>query len=200
MGKIAFGIFLVLVMFGTCAGVGSYNSLVHKREVVTSQWSQVENVYQRRYDLIPNLVETVRGYAKHEHSIFVEVAEARAKVNHIKVDADKITSEQGFGEYLKQFGQAQGELSSALSRLMVVVENYPVLKADALFSNLMNQLEGSENRISVERKRYNDVAKEYNAVIQTFPTNMIAGAFHFEKKPYFEAEEGSEKAPKVTFE
>lgn len=173
---------------------GSYNGLVSKNEAVSSQWAQVENVYQRRADLVPNLVQTVKGYASHEQDTFVQVTEARSKVGQIKVNAGNMTP-----ALLNQFQAAQGELSSALSRLMVVVEKYPELKANTLFQDLMTQLEGTENRITVERKRFNDVARDYNVGVKRFPTVVLASMFGFKERPYFEAEEGAQKAPKVDF-
>ncbi len=173
---------------------GDYNALVASQEKVESAWSQVENVYQRRADLIPNLVETVKGYAKHEQETFQAVTEARSKATSINVDASSLSAEQ-----IKQFQAAQGELSSALGRLIAVSENYPQLKADQNFLALQNQLEGTENRITVERQKFNEVAREYNTQRRTFPTNILASIFNFDEKPYFEAQPGADKAPKVDF-
>ena len=174
--------------------VGTYNSIITKEEGVTAQWAQVENVYQRRADLIPNLVETVKGYAGHEKETLEGVIEARSKATSTTIDAGNLNAAS-----LQQFQAAQDGLSSALSRLMVVVERYPDLKANQNFLELQAQLEGTENRISVERKKFNESAREYNTFIKKFPKNLIAGMFDFEKKDYFEAVAGSEKAPEVKF-
>ncbi len=188
-------IIIALIFMGGCSTlVGKYNSMVNKDEAVKTAWSQVENVYQRRSDLIPNLVETVKGYAAHEQETFTAVIEARSKASSITIDPSKATPEQ-----LKQFTQAQEGVSSALSRLMVVVEKYPDLKANENFMALQSQLEGTENRIAVERKRFNEVAQDYNTYIRRFPNNILAGMFGFQQRAYFEAEEGAEKAPKVKF-
>ncbi|MFM1875026.1 MAG: hypothetical protein RL266_763 [Bacteroidota bacterium] len=171
-----------------------YNSMVEKQEAVTAQWSQVENVYQRRADLIPNLVSTVKGYAEFEQETLTAVVEARAKATSINVDPSKLDANS-----IQQFQAAQDGLSSALARLMVVVEKYPDLKANQNFLELQSQLEGTENRITVERKKFNEAAQDYNTYIRKFPNNMIAGMFDFEKMDYFEAKEGAEEAPKVEF-
>jgi len=183
--------FLVLTVMGV---IGKYNSMVEKSESVDSGWSQVENVYQRRSDLIPNLVNTVKGYASHEKETLQGVIEARAKATSTTIDAGNITPQQ-----MQAFQANQAGLSSALSKLMVVVEQYPDLKANQSFLDLQSQLEGTENRIAVERKNYNDLAKDYNAYIKKFPTVFIAGMMGFEKKPYFEADQGAEVAPTVEF-
>jgi LemA protein len=176
---------------------GNYNKMVAMDEEVMSQWGQVENVYQRRLDLIPNLVETVKGYAKHESKVFTDIAEARSKAGGVmKVSEDVLNDPQAF----KRFQQAQGELGSALQRLLVVTENYPELKANANFMALQDQLEGTENRITVERKRFNDVVKTYNTFIRQFPRSIIANMSGFRAKAYFEAAEGADKAPQVSFE
>ena len=188
-------IIIVLIFMGGCSTIiGKYNGMVNKDEAVKTAWSQVENVYQRRADLIPNLVEVVKGYAAHEKGTFTEVIEARSKATSMTIDPSKATPAQ-----LKAFSDAQGELSSALSRLMVVVEAYPNLKANENFMALQDQLEGTENRIAVESKRFNEAAQSYNTYIRVFPNNIIAGMFGFQSKAYFEAEEGSNKAPKVEF-
>ncbi|HPV57877.1 MAG TPA: LemA family protein, partial [Tenuifilaceae bacterium] len=171
-----------------------YNNMVTKDEAVTSQWGNVENVYQRRLDLIPNLVNTVKGYAAHEQETFTKVIEARAKATQVNINPQNLNAES-----LKQFQAAQGELSSALSKLMVVVEQYPDLKANQNFLDLQAQLEGTENRIAVERRKFNEVAQDYNTYIRKFPKNIWASIFGFEKKNYFEAEAGAEKAPEVKF-
>jgi LemA protein len=175
--------------------VGTYNSLVDLDESTNNAWAQVNNQYQRRADLIPNLVETVKGYAEHEKETFAAVTNARAKVGQLTLTPEILNNPQA----LKQFQNVQGEISSALSRLMAVSENYPQLKANENFLALQNQLEGTENRISVERKRFNETVQMYNKRIRRFPTNMIAGMFGFDKKYYFEAEAGAEKAPDVKF-
>ncbi len=176
---------------------GNYNRMVAMDEEVMSQWGQVENVYQRRLDLIPNLVETVKGYAKHESKVFTDIAEARSKAGGVmKVSEDVLNDPAAF----KRFQQAQGELSGALQRLLVVSENYPELKANANFMALQDQLEGTENRITVERKRYNEVVKSYNTFIRQFPRSFVANMSGFRAKAYFEAAEGADAAPQVSFE
>jgi LemA protein len=181
---------IVLVLWG----IGIYNKLVAQEETVNSQWANVENQYQRRADLIPNLVETIKGYAKHESATFEAVVAARAKATQVTVDPKNLTPEK-----MQEFQAAQGELSTALGRLLMITENYPDLKANQNFLELQAQLEGTENRISTERTRFNEVAKAFNTAIRKVPNNLIASIGNFEKKPYFEAEEGSEKAPKVQF-
>lgn len=168
--------------------------MVSLNQKVQAQWSQVENVYQRRADLIPNLVNTVKGYATHEKETLEGVVEARAKATSVNIDASNLTPEK-----LKQFQDAQAGLSQALSRLMVVVERYPDLKANQNFLELQAQLEGTENRIATERRRFNDYTREYNTYIQSFPQNMLAGMFGFKEKPYFKAAQGADKAPVVKF-
>ena len=163
-------------------------------EGVNTAWSQVENQYQRRMDLIPNLVNTVKGYAAHEKETLEGVVNARAEATKTTIDPSNLNEET-----LKRFQAAQGELSSALSRLMVVVERYPELKANQNFSELQAQLEGTENRISVERKRFNEIAQGYNTYIRKFPNNILSGMFGFQTKAYFSAESGAEKAPSVEF-
>ena len=174
--------------------IGAYNSLVKNEEGVKSAWSQVENVYQRRADLIPNLVATVKGYATHESATLEGVVEARAKATQMTVNVDDLSEEK-----IAEFQKAQGELGSALGRLMAITEAYPDLKANENFRDLQAQLEGTENRIAVERKAYNQVAQEYNTSIRVFPRNIIASVFGFKVKGYFEAEEGAQTAPKVEF-
>lgn len=171
-----------------------YNGFVTAEEQVESAWAQVENQYQRRSDLVPNLVATVKGYASHESETLQGVIDARARATQITIDPANATPQQ-----LAAYQKAQGELSQALGRLMAIAESYPDLKANENFRDLQQQLEGTENRIAVARQLFNDEAKKYNTSIRKFPNNLIAGAFGFEKKPYFEAEEGSEKAPKVEF-
>ncbi|EPT32845.1 LemA family protein [Bacteroidetes bacterium oral taxon 272 str. F0290] len=175
-------------------GVGQYNRLVTGQEAVSTAWSNVENQYQRRADLIPNLVNTVKGYAAHESETFETVVEARSKATAIKIDTDNLTPER-----LKEFQNAQGAVGSALSRLIAISENYPELKANENFKELQAQLEGTENRIAVERRNFNQTAKTYNTHIRQFPRNLVAGLFGFRARPYFEATEGSESAPEVKF-
>lgn len=174
---------------------GTYNKLVVQSESVEAQWAQVENVYQRRADLIPNLVATVKGYAAHESETLQAVTDSRSKVGSIQVTPETLDNPAAF----QQFQQAQAGLSSALSRLMVVVERYPDLKANQNFLELQSQLEGTENRISVERKRFNDTTREYNSSIKKFPGMLYARFFGFQEKQYFQADPGSEKAPVVDF-
>jgi len=177
--------------------VRTYNGFVAAQEQVEGQWGNVENVYQRRADLIPNLVETVKGYASHERETLEAVTNARARATQMQAE---ITPESlNDPQFLQRFQAVQGELSSALSRLMVVVERYPDLKANQGFLDLQAQLEGSENRIAVERRRFNDLARDFNTQIRRFPGSLIAGMFGFERKAYFEAAEGAETAPKVEF-
>ena len=182
----------VLLIVGWYIRTG--NKIVRLDEGVAEKWAQVENVYQRRADLIPNLVATVKGYAEHESSTLTDVIEARSKATSVTVDPEKLNSSS-----LRQFEEAQGNLSSALSRLMVVIERYPDLKANQNFSELQAQLEGTENRIAVERRNFNDAAREYNTYIRQFPASIVANSRGFEKKAYFEAQAGSEKAPEVKF-
>ena len=174
--------------------VSSYNSLVTQEETVGTAWSNVENQYQRRSDLIPNLVNTVKGYAAHEKETFDAVVSARAKATQMSIDIEDLTPEK-----IEAYQKAQGAVGSALSRLLAVTENYPELKANENFKELQAQLEGTENRISVERRKFNETVREYNTSIRRFPKNIVASMFGFEKRPYFEAEEGSEKAPEVKF-
>ncbi|MBN1301577.1 MAG: LemA family protein [Melioribacteraceae bacterium] len=176
-------------------GVGVYNEIVALDEQVVQSWSQVENQYQRRMDLIPNLVNTVKGVAEFERETFTAVTEARAKVSQLNVSSDLLNNPQAF----QQFQSAQSELGSALSRLLVTVENYPQLKANENFLQLQAQLEGTENRISVERRKFNQSVQNYNTRIKTFPGRIIAGIGGFETKEYFEAAEGAEVAPRVEF-
>ena len=191
IGLIVLGI-IALALYGWVKN--SYNGLVKDQESVKTAWSQVENVYQRRADLIPNLVETVKGYAKHEQETLEGVIEARANATKVTIDPSKMTPED-----LKKYQEAQGEVTNALSRLIAVSESYPDLKANQNFLELQNQLEGTENRITVERNKFNEVARTYNTKRRTFPTNIIAGIFNFDEKPYFQAQEGADKAPKVDF-
>ena len=187
---------LILLLVAGLSGCG-YNAIQRQDEAVKASWSEVINQYQRRADLVPNLVATVKGYAQHEEKVFTEVTEARAKVGSIKVDADTLND----AEKLKQFQAAQGQLSSALSRLMVVSENYPQLKADGLFQNLQAQLEGTENRVTVARNRYVQAVQAYNTLIRSFPNNLTAKMFGYKVKPNFsvENEQAISTAPKVDF-
>ncbi len=187
-------VIVLLVIVGVKMGSGVYNKMVTQDEAVKTAWSQVENQYQRRLDLIPNLVNTVKGYASHEKETLEGVVNARAAATQTTVDPANLTPEA-----IKQFQDTQGQLGSALSRLMVVVERYPELKANENFKELQAQLEGTENRISVERKRFNETAQEYNTNIRRFPNNLFAGFFGFSQKAYFESEKGAEKAPTVEF-
>lgn len=185
-------VLVVIILFSWLSGM--YNSLVKAEEGVNGQWANVENVYQRRADLIPNLVSTVKGYADFEKSTLTAVIEARAKATSVQVNPEKLDANS-----LKQFQDAQQGLTSALARLMVVVEQYPNLKANQNFLDLQAQLEGTENRITVERRKFNEMAQDYNTKIRTFPRTIFASMFGFEKKAYFEAAEGSDKAPEVKF-
>jgi LemA protein len=185
-------VILIIIIWRTFAG--SFNNMVSREETVTSAWAQVENVYQRRADLIPNLVNTVKGYAEFEQETLTRVIEARAKATSVTVDPTNLTPEK-----LAEFQAAQGELSSALGRLLVSVERYPDLKANQNFLDLQSQLEGTENRIAVERQKFNGVVQDYNTYIRRFPQNLMAGVYGFEKKGYFEAKEGAEEVPQVQF-
>jgi LemA protein len=182
--------FFAVLSLSSCG----YNSMVKLDEQVTSQWAQVENVYQRRADLIPNLVNSVKGAANFEKETLTQVIEARAKATSVNVDPTKLTPES-----IAQFQAAQGALSQSLGRLLATVEAYPELKANQNFLELQAQLEGSENRITVERQKFNTVTQEYNSTIRTFPNNLTAGMFGFKTKGYFQAEVGANKAPKVEF-
>jgi LemA protein len=187
-------VLVILGIWGYSSFKNSYNSMVIGEEGVSAQWAQVENVYQRRADLIPNLVNTVKGYADFEKETLQGVIEARAKATSVNINADQLNPQT-----FQAFQQAQDGLSSALSRLMVVVERYPELKANQNFLELQAQLEGTENRIAVERKKFNDVTRAYNTNIRQFPRNLFANLYGFETKPYFEAQEGAETAPEVQF-
>jgi LemA protein len=189
---IAVIVILAIVLYSWVKG--TYNHMVTEQENVNKQWSDVENVYQRRADLIPNLVATVKGYATHEKETLEGVINARAKATQTTIDAGNLTAEK-----MAAFQQAQDGLSSALSKLMVVVERYPDLKANQNFLELQAQLEGTENRIAVERRKFNEAARKYNTYIKLFPKNILANMFGFDPKPYFEAQEGAETAPKVEF-
>lgn len=189
------GVIVALVVLGAVSwSTKIYNQMVTLQEGVTSQWGNVETQYQRRADLIPNFVNTVKGAATFEQETLTKVIEARAKATQVIIDPTKMTSEN-----LQQFQAAQGELSSALSRLMVVVEQYPELKATQNYRDLQVELEGTENRISVERRKFNETAQAMNTYIKRFPQNIIAGMFGFSAKPYFESMEGADKVPEVKF-
>ena len=187
-------ILIAVVAIAAIWGISAYNGLVKMDESVNTAWSNVENQYQRRADLIPNLVNTVKGYAAHEKETLEAVMAARSKATQMTVDADNLTPEK-----LQEYQKAQGEIGAALGRLLAITENYPDLKANQNFMELQAQLEGTENRISVERRNFNEVARTYNTSIRTFPKNILAGMCGFEKRPYFEAEEGANKAPEVKF-
>ena len=185
---------LLLVVVGGCTAT-SYNSFVKKNNEVENAWGKVQTAYQRRADLVPNLVNTVKGYAKHEAGTLESVVAARAKATQLTVDADDLTPEK-----LRQVEAAQGELSTAIGRLLMVAENYPQLKANENFSELQAQLEGTENRINESRLKYNNAVQDYNLAVRRFPGNIVAGMFGFEKKEKFAAETGAEQAPEVSFD
>ena len=190
LGIVVVGIAIVALVFG-----GIYNGLVRAEEGVSEAWAQVENVYQRRLDLVPNLVETVKGYAAHERETLEKVIEARSKITQINLPKAVFNDPQA----LTQFEEAQQGLSSALSRLLVVIEQYPDLKANQNFLTLQSQLEGTENRIAVERRRFNEVAREFNTRVRIFPDSVVARLSGFQRKSYFAADEGARVAPKVKF-
>lgn len=191
---IILGVILLVIIIIYSSLKGTYNNIVTTNEGVSAAWSQVENQYQRRSDLIPNLVSTVKGYAEHEATTLTNVIDARAKATQVTINAENLNEES-----IAKFQKAQGELSSALGRLMAISENYPNLKANENFMQLQAQLEGTENRISTERMRFNEVVRQYNTYIRTFPRNIIANMFGFTAKGYFQAEQGAEKAPEVKF-
>jgi LemA protein len=191
------GVIVLLVFFVMIAGCTGYNRLVGLSQGVDSQWAQVQNQYQRRADLVPNLVQTVSGAANFEKSTLESVVKARASATQVNINANQAPNDP---EQLRRFEQAQGQLSSALSRLLVSVERYPELKANANFRDLQAQLEGTENRISVERMRFNEAVQKYNTVVKSFPTLLYAGVAGFHPKPYFQAAAGAETPPKVQFD
>jgi len=193
--KYIFNLSLFLIIIASFSGCG-YNSLVEQDEKVNQAWAQVENQYQRRADLIPNLVKTVQGYADFEKGVLTEVTELRSRVGQIKLSTDDLSDEEKF----KQFSDAQDKLSGALSRLLVVAENYPQLKANENFLQLQSQLEGTENRISVERKKFNEAVQEYNTSVRRFPTLITAKIMGFKEKQYFKSAPGTDKAPDVNFD
>lgn len=200
-GLLAAGVILAglvgLVVIALMWGVSKNNTMVKMRNAMDAQWAQVQNVYQRRTDLIPNLVQTVQGAANFEKSTLQEVVNARASVGQVRVDPSRAPDDP---QQLRQFQAAQDQLGSALSRLLVVVERYPELRANQNFLGLQTQLEGTENRISVERGKYNETVRDYNTYIQTFPNSLVAGFRNFQTKPYFEATAGSDRPPQVNFE
>jgi len=193
------GLVVILIVVALVIGMffmGTYNRLVGLQQSVDAQWAQVQTVYQRRADLIPNLVNTVSGAANFEKSTLTEVTNARASVGRVQLDSSKAPTD---AKQLQEFQAAQGQLSNALSRLLVVAENYPQLTATENFRALQEQLEGTENRISVERNKFNTTVQSYNVAVRSFPTNLIAGMFGFAPRPFFEAQQGAEKAPTVNF-
>jgi LemA protein len=187
-------IIIAVAVLAVVWGITGYNGLVSMDEGVQTKWADVETQYQRRADLIPNLVNTVKGYAAHESETLQAVVEARAKATSMNIDPSNMSAEQ-----IANFQKAQDGVSSALGRLLVTVEKYPDLKANENFKELQSQLEGTENRISVARRDYNEAARKYNTTLRSFPKNILVGMFGFEKKAYFEAQEGSEQAPTVQF-
>jgi LemA protein len=195
VGAAIAGVILIIIAIMVFWGIGTYNNLVTLNESVNQSWSQVENQYQRRSDLIPNLVNTVKGYANFERGVLTDVTEARSKASQMNIDASVLNDPAAF----QRFQQVQGNLDNALSRLLVTVENYPDLKASANFQQLQAQLEGTENRISVERRRFNETVQQYNTTIKRFPSSIFAGMFGYSPKQYFKAAPGSETAPKVEF-
>lgn len=194
MKKVTIIIIVAVVAIIAIWAVSGYNSLVGMDENVSNQWANVETQYQRRADLIPNLVNTVKGYAAHEKETLEGVIAARSQATQIKVDPTDLTPEK-----LAEYQKAQGQLATALGKLLAITENYPDLKANQNFLELQAQLEGTENRINVGRKNFNDAAKTYNTAIRRFPKNILAGMFGFDKRAYFEAAEGAEQAPQVQF-
>ena len=202
MKKLSKGLVALIIVIVCVLGIFSfyknnYNALVSMDEDVSASWAEVQNQYQRRLDLIPNLVSTVKGYAKHESDVFTQVSEARSKAGgQINVSDEILNDPEAFARYQ----QIQDNLGASLQRLLMVTEQYPELKADQNFLALQYQLEGTENRITVERRNFNEVARNYNTAVRTFPKNIFAGMFGFQTKPYFQAEAGAEKAPKVSFD
>ncbi|WP_278871098.1 LemA family protein [Leyella stercorea] len=190
------GLIITIVVIALVAiwGISSYNGLVSMDENVSNSWANVETQYQRRSDLIPNLVNTVKGYAKHESETLESVMAARSQATQVKIDPSNCTPQQ-----LAAYQKAQGDVTTALGKLLAITENYPDLKANQNFLELQSQLEGTENRINVARKDFNDTAKKYNTSLRRFPRNIVASMFGFEKRAYFEAEAGAEKTPKVEF-
>ena len=195
-GLIAVGVVVLLAFSLYSCVAGAYNSLVSADEATKAAWSQVENVYQRRFDLIPNLVNTVKGYASHEEKVFTEIAEMRSRAGGVvQISGEALDNPETF----EKFQKAQGELGGALQRLLSVAENYPELKANENFRDLQSQLEGTENRIAVERKRFNETVQQYNMLVRRFPQATFANMFGFREKPYFKADERAASAPQVEF-
>lgn len=192
---VAGGALILVILIFVVWGISVYNNLVNMEEQVNSSWSQVENQYQRRMDLVPNLVNTVKGVAEFEKETYTAVTEARAQAGQVKLGSEILNNPQAF----QKFQNAQQNLSGALSRLLVTVENYPKLKANENFQQLQAQLEGTENRIAVERRKFNQAVQQYNSTIRKFPANMVAGIYGFEMKEYFTSDEGADEAPKVEF-
>lgn len=193
MSKLKYILIIAVLSVFTLSSCG-YNSMVNKEEDVTAQWAQVENAYQRRADLIPNLVSTVKGYASHEQETFTAVVEARARATQVNINSEELTEEG-----IQQYQEAQGQLSSALGKLLMIRENYPELKANQNFLSLQDELAGTENRIAIARNRFNESARDYNQYIRRFPHVIYAGMFGFKKKGYFEADAGAQTAPIVDF-
>lgn len=193
----AMGLIFVCIGGSTIYAINKYNSMTSESIEVEAQWAMVQNVYQRRSDLIPNIVKSVKGAAKFEKDTFVGIADARASVGRVTINKDKAPES---AEELKKFDQAQGNISQALSKLMMITENYPQLKATQQFADLTLTLEGTENRISVERRNFNVAVKKYNEIIKNFPGSLLAGFFGLQKKPFFEGDEQSQKAPTVDFD
>lgn len=193
MNKLKYILLIAVIGVFTLSSCG-YNTMVNKQEAVTAQWGQVQNSYQRRADLIPNLVSAVKGYAAHEQETFTEVTEARARATQLNVNPEELTEER-----LQQYQQAQNQLSASLGKLLMIRENYPELKANQNFLALQDELAGTENRIAVERNRFNEVARDYNQYIRRFPHVIYAGWFGFKTKGYFEADAASQTAPAVNF-
>lgn len=196
LGLGCLGVFVLVLVVGGIFLISTYNGLVSREQAVDKQWAQVQNVYQRRADLVPNLVNTVAGAANFEKSTLTEITQARASVGQVQVNPNQAPDS---AEQLEKYERAQAQLSSALSRLLVVVERYPDLKANSNFLNLQAQLEGTENRIAVERGRFNEAVQSYNTAIKRFPTVFFARTFGFDPKPYFAAKEGAETPPQVEF-
>lgn len=193
-GLITVIVIAVIVIAGFSWGKSAYNSMVEKEVAVETQWAQVQNAYQRRADLIPNLVATVKGYATHEQQTLTEVVEARAKATQMNINPDQLTEEN-----IKKYQEAQGQLSTALGRLMMIQEAYPDLKANTNFMALQDELAGTENRISTERNKFNEKVRDYNTTVRSFPRNIFAGMFGFQQKAFFEADQSAQRAPEVKF-
>lgn len=193
MNKVKYTIIIAIISVFTLSSCG-YNSMVNKQEAVTAEWAQVQSEYQRRADLIPNLVNTVKGYAAHEQETFTELVNARTRATQVNINAEDLTEES-----IEQFQQAQGELNAALGKLIAITESYPELKANENFLSLQDDISGTENRIKIARNRFNEAARDYNQYIRSFPHVIYAGWFGFNKKGYFEADAGAQTAPAVNF-